>query len=66
MKNIEGVMWVLLIACSKMKEERDNWRGTVKEKEQKLKGLKNSQSVCIVEYEKIWCEETTEYVAGVP
>ena len=23
-KNIEGVIWVLLIACSKMQEEREN------------------------------------------
>ena len=31
-KNIEGVIEILLIACSKMQEERDNWRGTIKEK----------------------------------
>ena len=38
----------------------------LKKKKQKLKGLKNYQSVCIVEYEKISCEETTESVAGLP
>lgn len=49
---LKGVAWLLLIAYSKMPEERNDLRGdSLSKKELALEDLKNSQSIYIAKNE---------------